>query len=63
MKSTLEDDEMVEILEGIARDSKSATAQIAAIKTLREMRGRQEPEQSGGVMDAKPRRTSHLRAV
>lgn len=43
----LDEDEMVDILEDLARNSRSATARIQAIKTLREIHGQtSEPQQS-----------------
>ena len=60
---TLDEQEMIGILEDLARNSRSATAQIQAIKTLREIRGKAEPEQTDSVMDAPARRTSHLRVA
>lgn len=41
MPDRLEEAEMIEILEDLARNSGSATARIAAIKQLRVMRGDQ----------------------
>jgi hypothetical protein len=41
---TLTEAEMVEILEDLARNSRSATARIAAIKALREIRGGEQPD-------------------
>jgi hypothetical protein len=66
MKTSIErlaEPEMIEILEDLARNSQSATARIQAIKTLRAIHGREEPEESDSVMDAPARRTSHLRAA
>lgn len=49
---SLTDEEMVEILERIARSDKSATAQIQAIKQLRIMRGEQSESVGGfAVLD------------
>lgn len=44
---SLSDQEMVEILEGIARDARNAAAQIAAIKMLREWRAGERPSDDG----------------
>lgn len=64
MERSLTDQQMVEILEGIARDGSNKAAQIAAIKQLRAMAGGDEDERpERGVMDAPARQTSHLRAA
>lgn len=59
----LEEPEMIEILEGLARDSRSATAQIAAIKTLREINGGEQPAKSGFDLLDGPAGRGRLRAV
>lgn len=57
----LTEDEMVEILEDIARHGRNQAAQIAAIKTLREIRKGEKPDVSGfAELDGSTRR---LRAV
>ena len=64
MERSLSDQEMVTILEQIARDPSNKAAQIAAIKTLREITGQAEDSKpQPGVMDAPARRTSHLRVA
>lgn len=64
MERTLSDQEMVTILEVIARDPSNKAAQIAAIKALRELTGKSEDEMpAGNVMDAAPKRSGHLRAA
>jgi hypothetical protein len=47
LRRTLTEDEMVEILEDIARESGNAAARIAAIKTLREMANGEQPTEGG----------------
>ena len=42
---TLSDQDMVDILEDIARNSGNAAARIAAIKTLRELDAGERPQQ------------------
>lgn len=44
---TLSEQEMIEILEQIARNAQNAAARIAAIKTLREMGCEEEAPQGG----------------
>ena len=44
---TLDDQEMVDILEDIARNGGNAAARIAAIKVLREIRGGERPVADG----------------
>lgn len=41
----LSEQEMIDILEEIARDGRNGAARIAAIKTLREIRGGEKPDQ------------------
>ena len=62
----LTEDEMVEILEDIARHGRNQAAQIAAIKTLREIRGGEKPAADGfAALDAgaKASGAAKLRAV
>jgi hypothetical protein len=47
MAGTLTEDEMVEILEEIAREGGNAAARIAAIRALREIGAGQKPVQQG----------------
>ena len=57
----LTEDEMIAILEDLARNSRSATARIQAIKALREIRRGERPVADGfAALDAPGRR---LKAV
>ena len=50
MSQHIDEAEMIEILEDLARNSGSATARIQAIKTLREIRGDSKGEEPKGEM-------------
>ncbi|HET6409143.1 MAG TPA: hypothetical protein VFG14_14740 [Chthoniobacteraceae bacterium] len=59
MERTLSDQDMVDILEEIARNAKNGAARIAAIKVLREIASGEPVEDAFSKLDGPPK----LRAV
>lgn len=64
MKRTLTDQEMVDILEDIARNANNAAARIAAIKVLRDIAAGEPVGDAFSALDGPVARSGHrLKAV